>query len=207
VPRTCTTREGGRIIKRIIALLLAAVTVAGAFAGCAKAEEESEFPEPRTGFYVRNIAENYSVELGDKKADIEPVLSAKGDVNMAFVMEFVEENIERWQYQGNEGIYVNYDLSDESKICAIRITTDEWEMPNGLRVGMTPMDISSMYDKSLIYKFKETADLWLGYDENGNPVPFVYEPPVPFLIRYSCSDGKSCDMIVIQDNRPVGSIF
>jgi hypothetical protein len=122
-------------------------------------------------------------------------------------MEFVEENIERWQYQGNEGIYLNYDLDDNSKVCAIRITTDEWEMPNGLRVGMSPAAVSSMYDKEMIFKFNETADLWLGFDENGNPVPCEYDPPVPFLRRYSLEDGRNCDMIVVQDNRPVGAIF
>jgi hypothetical protein len=126
---------------------------------------------------------------------------------MAFVMEFVEENVERWQYEGNEGISVNYDLSDENKVCAIRISTDEWELPNGLRVGMPPAAVASMYDKDLIFKFNETEDLWLGFDENLNPVPFEYEPPVPFLICFSFDDGRSCDMITVQDNRPVGSIF
>jgi hypothetical protein len=180
---------------------MAALFVAGAFAGCEKR------PEAETPFLVYNVNEKYQVKLGDRKADIEPKLAAKGDIDMAFVMEFMEEKIERWQYQGNEGIYINYDLNDQSKVCAIRITTSEWELPNGLRVGVTPADVASMYDKDMIFKFKETADLWLGFDENGNPVPFEYEPPVPFLIRYAFEDGKSCDMIVIQDNRPVGSIF
>jgi hypothetical protein len=196
-----TTLEGDYIKLKGIALLLAAAFAAGIFAGCGKK------PEPSTPFAVYNVNDEYEVRLGDRRADVEPTLAAKGDIDMAFVIEFVEENIERWKYEGNEGISLNYDLSDENKVCAIRIETDEWELPNGLRVGMTPADISSMYDKDMIFKFKETADLWLGYDENGNLVPFEYEPPVPFLIRFDFSDGKSCDRIVIQDNRPVGSIF
>jgi hypothetical protein len=159
------------------------------------------------GFYVRNVAEDYIIKLGDKKEDIEPTLAAKGDIDMAYVIEFVEEEIERWQYQGNEGITPNYDLNNDNKVCAIRIYNDEWELSNGLRVGMTQADISTMYDKDLIFKFKETEDLWLGFDENLNPVPFEYDPPVPYLICFTFEDGRSCDMICVQDNRPVGSIF
>lgn len=193
-----------------IALLLAAVVAAGALASCNKEPEAPAIPEipaPETPFYVKNVAEGYSVELGDKKADVEPTLSAKGDIDYAYVIEFVEENVERWRYEGNEGIALNYDLNDESKVCAIRITTDEWELPNGLSVGLRRAAIASMYDKEMLFKFKETEDLWLGFDENFNPVPFEYDPPVPYLICFSFDDPSVCDMITIQDNRPVGSIF
>jgi hypothetical protein len=212
---------------------LAAVIAAGALGGCGQAQNQtpseaeltpipsgpSLAPDaPKTpdvpesvvldaGLYVRNVADDYIVKLGDAKTDIEPALAAKGDIDMAYVIEFVEEFVERWRYQGNEGISINYDLNNENKVCAIRISTDEWELPNGLRVGMNQAAVASMYDKDMIFKFNETEDLWLGFDENLNPVPFEYEPPVPFLICFCFEDGRSCDTIVVQDNRPVGSIF
>ena len=218
--------EGDHIIIKRIALLLAAVIAGAAFGGCGQAAPQVEqhppaqeapaqeapaqaSPESRIDqFYVRNVAEDYTVALGDKKADIEPALAAKGrGPDYAFIMEFVEENIERWRYEGNEGIALNYDLNDSNKVCGIRVYSDEWELPNGLRVGMSKAAVASMYDKEMIFKFTETEDLWLGFDENGNPVPFEYDPPVPYLIYFEFEGSDSCSMITVQDNRPVGSIF
>jgi hypothetical protein len=120
------------------------------------------------------------------------------------IIEFLEDNTERWQYRDNEGIYVDFYLESKT-VVAMRAEDPDWKLPDGMSAGVTQDEVLEKYGSENVRKFDGFEDLWLSYDEEGNIIPF--SDTAAFTVRFSFNPGESCDMLVVQDNRIRGSVF
>ncbi len=82
--------------------------------------------EANSPFAVYRVADDFTIKLGDMHKDVEPVIGP----DERHVIEFMQEQVERWQYHQNPDILVDYNLQND-EVCAIRIRNDEWEIQNG----------------------------------------------------------------------------
>ncbi len=211
-------------------MLLALVLVVGIFAGCGQTPASSSesasvsgpapvsMPEPvpedeRSVFAVYRVSDGFEVKLGAAQADIAPILGP----TERHVVEYVDEDtpdikapdvvviLERWQYRESQEIYIDYDLLNDKKVSGIRCITDEWTLANGLGVGVTQEEVLAEYPEGTVHKYKESEDLWITYDLDGNQIPFSEEGPI--IVRFDFQVNEFCDMLVVHDYRPLESIY
>lgn len=170
----------------VLAGALAFILLTAALAGCGNQSAPKEISPILS---VRQRESGSIVTMGDTRNQVTKI-TGKSE---AHVLEFTKENIERVSYWDAPGIFVDY---LEDKVVAIRLTdTDDWELTNGARVGMTKADVEKLYADIAEREEGQSGGLLISYDENLNPVPF--DESSYYLFRITYVDGL-VDVICIQ---------
>lgn len=179
----------GGIIIRKLSFLLVIVTIVAVFAGCSKPVDSSQ----ASPFSVYRIKDGVRFSIGDKRENIEKALGDSPQIIVEFEDETPEDQI--FELVNYDYMELGYDRAGNA--LKLRISDAGWKIANGLKVTDSVEDVKGKYPKEHMYSYKQSNDIYVSYDENGNTIEFSEKSP--YILRFAIAN-YAVKSIVIEKN-------